>query len=176
MPATRKSSGWFDSNPSLAKLKTQVHFCPVTTNTPIYPERYAGNVKGLPTVRMQKPDGTVVYEGAGKDIPLTAAGLNAAFAGAVNEAARTATDPAVAARRGSIGSTIANPNPRPNRSLNRSMTPTPSRNRSMTAGTPDVEPDAVVWRRLAIGTDLRCCASGRPLPGLWQEAEREVDA
>ncbi len=78
--------GWFDTNPSLKKLKNQVHFCPVTSDTAIYQARYAANVKGLPTVRMQKPDGTVVYEAAGKNIPMTAAGLNGALAGAVSNA------------------------------------------------------------------------------------------
>jgi hypothetical protein len=78
--------GWFDTNASLKKLKDQVHFCPVTSDTAIYQERYAPNVKGLPTVRMQKADGTVVYEAAGKNLPMTAAGLNGALAGAVNTA------------------------------------------------------------------------------------------
>jgi hypothetical protein len=36
--------GWFESNQSLKKVKNQVHFCPVTTATAIYKERYAGNV------------------------------------------------------------------------------------------------------------------------------------
>ena len=45
---------WFDNNASLKALKNKVHFCPVTTGTPIYQERYASNVKGLPTVRVQK--------------------------------------------------------------------------------------------------------------------------
>jgi hypothetical protein len=76
--------GWFESSASLANLKSHVHFCPVTANTAIYTERYASNVKGLPTVRMQKPDGTVVYEAAGNDIPMTAGGLNGALAAAVN--------------------------------------------------------------------------------------------
>ena len=78
--------GWFDTNASLKKLKNQVHFCPVTSDTAIYQARYAANVKGLPTVRMQKPDGTVVYEAAGKNLPMTAAGLNGALAGAVSKA------------------------------------------------------------------------------------------
>ena len=77
--------GWFDSNQSLAKLKDQVHFCPVASDTAIYKERYSANVKGLPTVRMQKSDGTVVYEAAGKNLPMTAAGLNGALAGAVSD-------------------------------------------------------------------------------------------
>ena len=75
--------GWFSTNPSLKKLRDQVHFCQVTTNTAIYMERYASNVKGLPTVRMQKPNGVVVYEVAGKNIPITAAGLNGALADGV---------------------------------------------------------------------------------------------
>jgi hypothetical protein len=78
--------GWFDNNPNLAKLKEQVQFCPVTSDTAIYTERYAPNVTGLPTVRMQQPDAVVVYEAAGKDIPMTAEGLNGALAGAVSKA------------------------------------------------------------------------------------------
>jgi hypothetical protein len=78
--------GWFDTNASLKKLKNQVHFCPVTSDTATYQARYASNVKGLPTVRMQKADGTVVYEAAGKNLPMTAAGLNGALAGAVSTA------------------------------------------------------------------------------------------
>ena len=58
--------GWFDSNPSLTKLKNQVHFCPVATGTAIYKDRYSGNVTGLPAVRLQTPDGKVIYEAAGK--------------------------------------------------------------------------------------------------------------
>ena len=75
--------GWFEGNASLVKLKAQVHFHPVTTDMVIYKERYATNVKGLPTVRMQRADGGVVYEAAGKNLPMTAAGLNGALAGAV---------------------------------------------------------------------------------------------
>jgi hypothetical protein len=78
--------GWFSTNPSLKKLRDQVRFCQVTTNTAAYRERYASNVKGLPTVRMQKPNGVVVYEAAGKNIPMTAAGLNGALANGVDKA------------------------------------------------------------------------------------------
>jgi hypothetical protein len=72
--------GWFSTNANLKKLKDQVHFCQVTTNTAIYKERYAANIKSLPAVRMQKADGTVIYEAAGKNLPMTAAGLNGALA------------------------------------------------------------------------------------------------
>jgi len=85
-PRYNEIVGWFDTNASLKKLKDQVHFCPVTSDTAIYQARYACNVTGLPTVRMQKADGTVVYEAAGKNLPMTAAGLNGALAGAVSTA------------------------------------------------------------------------------------------
>jgi hypothetical protein len=78
--------GWFDSDASLKNLRSQVHYCPVTTNTAIYKERYQPNIKGLPTVRMQKADGTVVYEASGTNLPMTAGGLY----GAMAEKAQTA--------------------------------------------------------------------------------------
>ena len=78
--------GWFEANPSLKGLKNKVHYCPVTTGTPIYQERYAPNMKGLPTVRVQKADGVVVYEAAGSNLPMTAEGLYGAIAGAVSNA------------------------------------------------------------------------------------------
>ena len=45
-PRYNEIVGWFDTNASLKKLKNQVHFCPVTSDTAIYQARYAGNVKG----------------------------------------------------------------------------------------------------------------------------------
>lgn len=85
-PRYKEVVGWFDTNASLKRLKSQVHFCLVRAGTPIYQERYAANVKGLPTVRVQKPDGVVVYEASGKNLPMTAEGLHGAIAGAVNTA------------------------------------------------------------------------------------------
>ena len=85
-PRYNEIVGWFDTNASLKKLKNQVHFCPITTDTAIYQARYAANVKGLPTVRVQQPDGTVVYEASGKNLPMTAEGLYGAIAGAVSNA------------------------------------------------------------------------------------------
>lgn len=76
----RKIIGWFDTNKKLKKLKDQVHFMPVTEDTAIYTERYAKNVDGLPTVRVQTGDGVVVYEAAGDNIPMSAEGLNGAIA------------------------------------------------------------------------------------------------
>jgi hypothetical protein len=77
---------WFDNDASLKALKNKVHFCPVTTGTPIYQERYAPNVKGLPTVRVQKANGEVVYEAPGTHIPMTPQGLYGAIANSVHSA------------------------------------------------------------------------------------------
>ncbi|MHB8107845.1 MAG: hypothetical protein ACYDH4_10530 [Candidatus Cryosericum sp.] len=82
----REVSGWFTTDAGLVKLKNQVHFRQVTSATAVYKERYAANVKGLPTVRMQRPDGTVVYEAAGKNLPMTAGGLRGALADSVSTA------------------------------------------------------------------------------------------
>jgi len=76
---------WFNTNPSLRKLKNQVHFNAVTTDTMIYRDRYSMNVKGLPTVRMQNNQGVVIYEAAGKNLPFTPEGLYAAMADGFNK-------------------------------------------------------------------------------------------
>jgi len=74
---------WFETNEKLAKLKDQVHFCPVTFGSAIYEARYASNVTALPMIRMQKSDGTKVYEVSGTKIPMSAEGLNGAMAESV---------------------------------------------------------------------------------------------
>ncbi len=76
----QKVIGWFNTNAKLKKLKDQVHFCPVTKGTAIYTSRYANNVNGLPTVRVQKASGETVYEAYGDNIPMSADGLNNAIA------------------------------------------------------------------------------------------------
>jgi hypothetical protein len=75
---------WFGENAALVDLKNKVHFCQVASGTPIYQERYAKNISTLPTVRVQKPDGTVIYEASGANIPMSAEGLHAAIAGGID--------------------------------------------------------------------------------------------
>lgn len=77
---------WFGQDPALRKLKSQVRFCPITSNSTIYKTRYSMNVKGLPTVRFQNSQGVVIYEAAGKNLPFTAQGLYGAFANNVAKA------------------------------------------------------------------------------------------
>ena len=130
--------GWFDSNPSLTKLKNQVHFCPVATGTAIYKDRYSGNVTGLPAVRLQTPDGKVIYEAAGKSIPLTAAGLNGALANAVNEA--EGLRPALPWRREMERRCQPKPQPEPQPQPQPDPEPQPLDN----GGKPDVEPEPML--------------------------------
>jgi len=76
--------GWFNTHEKLSALKNATHFCPITTESPLYKERYAPNCKALPTVRVQDSKGVVIYEAAGKQIPLTAGGLYGAIAESSN--------------------------------------------------------------------------------------------
>jgi hypothetical protein len=134
----REIVGWFDAHASLKKLKNQVHFCQVTSDTAIYQARYAGNVKGLPTIRMQKPDGTVVYEAAGKNIPLTAGGLNGAIAGAVNTA--SGLRPVLPWRR-EMERRCPGPCPNPNPQPNPQPQPDPEPQPIDDNGPPNVDPE-----------------------------------
>ncbi len=70
----------FENDTQLRSLRDQVKFCPVETNSNLYRERYAANVSGLPTVRLQEANGTVVYEASGDNLPFTAEALYGAIA------------------------------------------------------------------------------------------------
>lgn len=65
----------FLRNAHLRALKVQVHFWIVPSNGEAFRERYKKNTKELPTIRVQKSNGNVVWEASGKGIPLTAEGL-----------------------------------------------------------------------------------------------------
>lgn len=80
---------WFSQDAALRKLKAQVHFNLVKSSSAMYKARYARNVKGLPTVRLQNHQGVVIYEAVGKNLPFTSLGLYGAFAGSVSEAQGT---------------------------------------------------------------------------------------
>jgi len=75
--------GWFNTDHQLMDLRNQVRFCIVRSGTPIFNERYKDNIKGLPTIRLQEADGTVVYEVYGSNIPDTADALYVDISGKV---------------------------------------------------------------------------------------------
>ena len=66
----------FDTG-ELKTLRDQVHFLPVTTDSPAYQDRYAKNqgsypIKDLPCVRVQTEAGEVIYQAGGARLPGTA--------------------------------------------------------------------------------------------------------
>lgn len=61
----------FDTAPGLLTLRSESNYFEVETSSSIYRERYEPNVEGLPTVRVQRRDGVVVYEECGDSIPDT---------------------------------------------------------------------------------------------------------
>uniref|UniRef100_A0A6M3KWS6 Uncharacterized protein n=1 Tax=viral metagenome TaxID=1070528 RepID=A0A6M3KWS6_9ZZZZ len=77
----------FYSNEDLAAFRKGVYFHEVESGTAIYRERYQPNVSGLPTIRLQLPDGVVVYERAGANVPssVLAMKLELEFACAVGD-------------------------------------------------------------------------------------------
>ena len=66
---------WFNEDPNLRKFRSMVHYRTIEKGTAVYNERYYPNLKGLPTVRLQKSDGEVVYEAHASALPLSAGGL-----------------------------------------------------------------------------------------------------
>lgn len=77
---------WFEKDDALRQLRKQVHFREIDSNTVIYRQRYAENVTSLPTVRLQKSKGEVIYEAAGNGLPLSAEGLYGALANSSSKA------------------------------------------------------------------------------------------
>ena len=75
----REILGWFNDDENMRKLKMQVHYRAIDSNTAIYRERYEANVTDLPMVRLQKNNGEVVYESSGASLPMSAAGLHNAL-------------------------------------------------------------------------------------------------
>lgn len=59
------------SDPTLAPFNDAYHTKAMGTSSTMYQARYAQDYKAYPTVRVQRADGTPVYERVGKDIPAT---------------------------------------------------------------------------------------------------------
>ncbi len=77
---------WFESNSTLKELKAGVHFHKIDSTSAAYGTRYKKSIRALPTVRVQKPDGFVVYESSGNNVPESSEGLSYDIAGASNMA------------------------------------------------------------------------------------------
>lgn len=113
---------WFSQDPALRKLKNQTHFCPIMSSSAIYKARYATNVKGLPTVRLQNSQGVVIYEASGKNLPFTSQGLYGAIANSVAGAQQTAVVPW---RRNRVRPFCPQPSPAPSPTPSPDLDPAP---------------------------------------------------
>jgi hypothetical protein len=69
----KRTVGWFESNPSLSKLRKSTHFCMVTTDQTVYKERYYENTRKVPMLRVQNAEGVVLCEIT--EFPLTPVAL-----------------------------------------------------------------------------------------------------
>jgi hypothetical protein len=72
-------NGWFDSHQNLRRLKAQTHFHPIATTSAMYRDRYAPNTPQVPCIRIQSADGRVMYQVCGREIPISADGLDQAI-------------------------------------------------------------------------------------------------
>jgi len=66
---------WFQNDEYLSSLRRVTHFHPIAAGSAMYQERYAPNIHGLPTIRLQDAKGVVLYESYGDGIPKTADAL-----------------------------------------------------------------------------------------------------
>jgi hypothetical protein len=76
---------WFQTDEDLAALRRSVHFHPVKAGSAIYEERYAQNIHGLPTIRLQNGQGGVLYESWGANVPKSADALASAIEAKTNQ-------------------------------------------------------------------------------------------
>lgn len=70
---------WFQKDEKLASLRRTVHFHQINAGSAMYEERYAPNIKGLPTVRLQDGEGRVLYESWGSNLPKSPVALASAI-------------------------------------------------------------------------------------------------
>ena len=75
-PRFREMVKWFETNETLAGIKSQTHFNVIYSDSALYQERYASTAPALPCVRLQAVDEEQpVAEYAGLNVPLTADAL-----------------------------------------------------------------------------------------------------
>jgi hypothetical protein len=77
-PKSRELRAWFDTNITLASLKSQTHFNIVTPADPQWGSKYAQSVgPALPCVAVTDASGTLVYKASAKTLPATSNALAA---------------------------------------------------------------------------------------------------
>jgi hypothetical protein len=67
----QRITDWFDSHAGLKSIKDRTHFNVIDTNSIMYRERYQHTTTGVPTVRLQAANGSVIYQSVGAQVPVT---------------------------------------------------------------------------------------------------------
>ena len=164
---------WFDANSKMKSLKTSVHFHSVTTDSVVYKERYATNegdakITALPCVRVQNPEGVIVYQACGNQIPMTAEGLYAAISEAVNYAANGAGD-----RKEILPWRRNHSNPTPKPEPEPAPEPAPEPIVPVTPDTPAVEPDSSSSTAIGIAACIAGLVVGIGI-GQWKKLHDKI--
>jgi hypothetical protein len=75
-PRLNEMVKWFETNQTLAGIKSQTHWNVIYTDTAMYQERYANTMPALPCVRLQATsEDQPIAEYAGVNVPMTADAL-----------------------------------------------------------------------------------------------------
>lgn len=80
-PLDRKLMAWFEYDPGILSVRGQTHSHVYTTKHRLFRERYRKTVPVLPAVRVQQPDGKVLYQVSDKAIPASPGQLADEMAG-----------------------------------------------------------------------------------------------
>jgi hypothetical protein len=74
-PQVQQLLRWFDQNPELNWIKNTTHFHYLSSDSMMFKSRYDATTGDLPCVRIQQPDGTVIYQCSANRLPLSAEAL-----------------------------------------------------------------------------------------------------
>lgn len=74
-PRYEQVKSWIANDPQLKAVKAQTIYNTYRADSVMYRERYAQGISGIPCVRLQAPQGQVVYEAAGANVPMSAEAL-----------------------------------------------------------------------------------------------------
>jgi len=71
-PDERRLVAWWDADPRLSQVRSQVHFHVYPKSDPIYEERFAQYIQVLPAVVIQDPEGSVWHKESGAAVSRSA--------------------------------------------------------------------------------------------------------
>jgi hypothetical protein len=70
-PQVQQMLRWFDQNPELNRIKQTSHFHFLSSESVMFKSRYDATTGDVPCLRIQQPDGTVIYQCSRRNLPLS---------------------------------------------------------------------------------------------------------